>query len=274
MHRSGTSLLASWLASCGLHLGNELAGKALGNIKGHYEDMDFIHLHDKLLKEANITDGGFSHLSNIKLISSSLIDAKISDLLHFKATFKGDWGWKDPRTCLFLPHYEKLLPNVKVIAIFRHPLEVVDSLLRREEAKLARRIKKKKLLKEKYYQFQFLIMSRYLRYFKARQYLNAWTYYNKKLIKFLEKKDRNEYIIINLSNLEKHQTEISDTLSNWGFALKKIPLGSVIEKALLQNSSADLNSHQVDASEAIFLQLQDMAHNSFKHCKINPQYDE
>lgn len=267
MHRSGTSLLASWLASCGLHLGNELAGKALGNIKGHYEDMDFIRLHDELLKEANIRDGGLSHLTNISKIPDSLIDRKISNLLLLKCNNEDNWGWKDPRTCLFLPNYERLLPNVKVIAIFRHPLEVVDSLLRREEAKLARRMKKKTFLKRKYYLCRLFILSKYLRHFKAKQYLNAWIDYNKRIISFLEHKEHNDFLIINLSSLEQQQAKISNSISKWGFSLKESSLSDITEKRLLKSSTATLNSPQVDASEALFIQLQDMADTSLNRVR-------
>ena len=46
MHRSGTSLTASWLEHCGLmvHDGN-FYGPDTGNPKGHFEDKEFVDLH-------------------------------------------------------------------------------------------------------------------------------------------------------------------------------------------------------------------------------------
>src|SRR5262249_8371906 len=42
-------------------------------------------------------------------------------------------GWKDPRNCLTLPFWRKLLPELKVLVIVRNPLEVAYSLRNRNE---------------------------------------------------------------------------------------------------------------------------------------------
>jgi hypothetical protein len=41
------------------------------------------------------------------------------------------WGWKDPRTCLFLDFWEEIIPHANFLFVFRSPWQVVDSLLRR-----------------------------------------------------------------------------------------------------------------------------------------------
>jgi hypothetical protein len=41
------------------------------------------------------------------------------------------WGWKDPRTCLFLEFWEPLLPAARFLFLYRHPIEVALSLWRR-----------------------------------------------------------------------------------------------------------------------------------------------
>jgi hypothetical protein len=38
------------------------------------------------------------------------------------------WGWKDPRNCLTLPLWRKLLPETKVLICVRNPLAVAESL--------------------------------------------------------------------------------------------------------------------------------------------------
>jgi hypothetical protein len=43
------------------------------------------------------------------------------------------WGWKDPRNCLTLPFWRKLLPELNVLVIVRNPLEVAYSLRNRNE---------------------------------------------------------------------------------------------------------------------------------------------
>jgi len=48
------------------------------------------------------------------------------------------WGWKDPRNTFTLPFWLDLFPNAKVIHIYRHPLDIANSLLTRRKRGLAR----------------------------------------------------------------------------------------------------------------------------------------
>ena len=48
MHRSGTSLTASLVAAAGVHLGDELMAAGAGNPRGHFEDLEFYHLHQRI----------------------------------------------------------------------------------------------------------------------------------------------------------------------------------------------------------------------------------
>ena len=42
------------------------------------------------------------------------------------------WGWKDPRTCLTLPFWQQLLPNMRYIICLRNPVDVARSLEQRD----------------------------------------------------------------------------------------------------------------------------------------------
>ena len=42
------------------------------------------------------------------------------------------WGFKDPRTCLTLPFWRPLIGPAAFVICHRHPLEIADSLLRRD----------------------------------------------------------------------------------------------------------------------------------------------
>jgi hypothetical protein len=42
------------------------------------------------------------------------------------------WGWKDPRTCLTLPFWQLLLPNLRYVICLRSPADVARSLARRD----------------------------------------------------------------------------------------------------------------------------------------------
>jgi hypothetical protein len=48
------------------------------------------------------------------------------------------WGWKDPRNTFTLPFWLDIFPEAKVIHIFRHPLDIINSLRTRRGRGLSR----------------------------------------------------------------------------------------------------------------------------------------
>lgn len=135
MHRSGTSLAASLVASAGVHLGERLMGPERGNVKGHFEDLDFYDLHQRALAAAGLGPEGFTLLPSI-LVPPAVDDA--FDALVAKRRGAGRlWGWKDPRTTLFLDAWCEKLPEARFLLVFRRPWEVIDSLFRRGDAAFA-----------------------------------------------------------------------------------------------------------------------------------------
>lgn len=67
MHRSGTSLVASLVASAGVHIGDRLMGPERGNLKGHFEDFDFCELHLKALAANGLGWEGFTCETSIAM---------------------------------------------------------------------------------------------------------------------------------------------------------------------------------------------------------------
>jgi uncharacterized coiled-coil protein SlyX len=126
MHRSGTSLLTSVLARAGLDLGDELLGPARGNPRGHFEDIHFLDLHEGLLRDA----GQSMLLRRLEDIPSPGEKAT-REARELCSRRHGMWGFKDPRTSLFLEFWLRLLPDAGFVLIFRHPIDVLSSLLRR-----------------------------------------------------------------------------------------------------------------------------------------------
>ncbi len=128
MHRSGTSLVSSLLQTAGVNIGNSLLGAWQGNPRGHFEDVDFYNFHEKILHRLGQTllVQSPATLGEITATETEEALALIKQRRHHHI-----WGWKDPRTSLFLPFWHKLLPEACYIFIYRHPLEVTFSLLRR-----------------------------------------------------------------------------------------------------------------------------------------------
>lgn len=132
MHRSGTSLAASLVASAGVHLGARLMGPERGNVKGHFEDLDFYELHQRALAAAGLGTEGFTALPSIPMPPA--VDEAFDALVAGRRAAGMPWGWKDPRTTLFLDAWGEKLPEARFLFVFRRPWEVLDSLFRRGDA--------------------------------------------------------------------------------------------------------------------------------------------
>ena len=128
MHRSGTSLTASLLQNAGVDLGDRLMGIDTGNPKGHFEDLDFVEFHQNVLQSQGISVAGWTERDFIEVQQQYLAPAR--NLIAARGE-KAIWGWKDPRTTLFLNFWSELLSQAKYIFVYRSPWEVVDSLFRR-----------------------------------------------------------------------------------------------------------------------------------------------
>lgn len=129
MHRSGTSLVASLLAGAGLALGERLLGAGRGNQRGHWEDLDFLELHQKALRAGGFHGDGILPAGRPSLPPA--LEARAGEILAARRAAGIPWGWKDPRTVLFLDHWAAAAPEASWLLVFRSPWEVADSLFRR-----------------------------------------------------------------------------------------------------------------------------------------------
>jgi hypothetical protein len=129
MHRSGTSLATALLAAAGVHVGEQLMGPATGNPRGHFEDLEFVRLHEHILAANGLSHDGFTCHESIIVPPSLHADAQA---LRDRRRAPGRvWGWKDPRTTLVLDLWAGLIPEARFLFLVRPPWEVVDSLFRR-----------------------------------------------------------------------------------------------------------------------------------------------
>lgn len=128
MHRSGTSLTASLLQSAGLDIGQYLVEGNFSNIKGHFENFDFFSFHRDVLSSLGLNDG-WTIEKTINVPEYYIDKARL--LIQKSTSLTQPWGWKDPRTTLFLNFWSHLLPQAKFLVIYRSPWEVLDSLYRR-----------------------------------------------------------------------------------------------------------------------------------------------
>lgn len=138
MHRSGTSLITRSLKVLGVELGDHLLGSHPDNVKGFWEDIDIKELNQKMLESLGRTWHTVTwldsqlitrQLQNYRLEAKTLLNKKIANVNYF--------GLKDPRLCLLLPFWQPIFEvlglDVKYIFIFRHPLSVAESLVKRND---------------------------------------------------------------------------------------------------------------------------------------------
>src|ERR1043165_2091440 len=98
-HRSGTSLVAAVMQQAGVHIGERLLGPAAGNRRGHFEDLDFYELHQRVLARQGL---GFLLEAADGLGEFDAAEVAAAATLIETRRHRPLWGWKDPRTVLFL----------------------------------------------------------------------------------------------------------------------------------------------------------------------------
>jgi hypothetical protein len=128
-HRSCTSLVAGLLQSAGLNIGSRLLGVNPGQKYGHFEDLDFLDFHRNVLTAQGFGPQGF--LVRPRVPVPDPFRAQAQALVETRMGTGQPWGWKDPRTTLFLDFWKGLIPSLRCLFLFRAPWEVVDSLFRR-----------------------------------------------------------------------------------------------------------------------------------------------
>ena len=133
MHRSATSLVAKGLStqiSVGpLGTSQMLDAPMPDNFKGHFENLDFVHLNDDIMESA----GGWwaappSRARILEVLPK--FSQRVQETLarNAKAPI---WGWKDPRTVITLDHYLPYVEGLHLVTCFRDPYEVAKSLVER-----------------------------------------------------------------------------------------------------------------------------------------------
>jgi hypothetical protein len=202
MHRSGTSLIAKWMQAMGLDIGDDLLGTGVGNPKGHFEDRDFYELQKDILLRH-----GFSYLvQENQQITVNRSDKIYAQKLIGEKSGKNLWGWKDPRTALFVNEiWNDLVPGAKYIIVFRSPEGVIKSLSERQL-----KILKRKMLKPGQF-FRSMLSYLNLTFFKNRfnqKILSSWVKHNAEIVKLIETIDRENYVCIEVSDLIEHDYQI------------------------------------------------------------------
>lgn len=136
MHRSGTSMVTRMLATCGMQVGpaHELLGPSSENPTGYWERRPMVLLDDLVLDHLGLAWDHVPALPEPGWAHDEAFEAPLAEARRIVASFPTDapWGWKDPRTSIVLPFWERALDaRADVVACVRNPLDVAASLATR-----------------------------------------------------------------------------------------------------------------------------------------------
>ena len=209
MHRSGTSLTTSLLQSSGVYIGDRLMNGGHGNTKGHFEDLDFVDLHRQSLAQQGVNREGWTTQSNFTFTLEYLVKAK--SLIKAKKN-QATWGWKDPRTTLFLDAWQDLIPEAKFVFVYRSPWDVVDSLFRRGD----------------------LIFKQH-----PAIAIQTWISYNQTVLNFCQQ-TKHPWILLRIEDVINHPQSAIE-LINLRLNLKLTTPQKLFDQSLFKNNSVHLN---------------------------------
>jgi hypothetical protein len=232
MHRSGTSYLGSLFSAAGVHLGDQLLGRSRGNQKGHFEDHDFLSFHERCLHAHGLGTEGYATTERTAVPERLRQDAL--RLIASRRERGTVWGWKDPRTTLFLDFWEGVLPEAKFVFVFRRPWEVVESLFRRGDPS-----------------------------FQANppHAIDVWTHYNRLLIDFYQRHPRKTFLCEITRAIESPSAVFAQVREKLGIALGQPP--RLFEADLFHQDAGSGHAHllRVISKEAhsLYFQLRELA---------------
>jgi hypothetical protein len=232
MHRSGTSVVTRWLHECGLNVGETLLGAGVGNVEGHFEDMALYRFHRTWLERHRLPHTGFVHAPVPPLTADG--KAELRRLIAERNARFEAWGWKEPRTCLFLDDYRELLPDARYLVIFRDFRETVSSMIsriqRQKDHKYASkrglrgwwwfRVRKKRLWRK--------LLTR-----ETTRFLKVWIFYNRQILACLRNLEKEQYTVVCCASLLRDDGDVFSTLAEgWGFPLRHVPFQEIYKPDL------------------------------------------
>lgn len=136
MHRSGTSLVASALASAGIDPGDRLLPADARNQRGYFEDLDFLDLNRRMLAAAcaggtaGHPDWGWTEDERLDPGAFIPYRDEAQRLVASRDSKDLPWGFKDPRAALLLDFWLSAAPDARFVLPYRLPWEVADSMQR------------------------------------------------------------------------------------------------------------------------------------------------
>ena len=172
------------------------------NPDGLYEDREIVQLHERILNANNAKWYDYAILRQGVSVPPQY---RAEAVRLFKRKFHRQpmWGWKDPRSSLFLAFWHEIFPKAKFVFAYRRPEEVVWSLVRRGDFKI-------------YYKSKVS---------QAVAALRLWEFYNRQIVEFAcQHRDSVWLTLIPDDVVSQEVLAVADKVfrREWAFALEDV----------------------------------------------------
>ena len=189
-----------------------MSGPRQFNRKGHFEDNRIVQLHSNAIKKELPKSKGWVVSKNINLTFDQVERLELKALLKSYETKFDLWGWKDPRAVLFLKCWKEIVPDLKVLMVWRSIDEVIASLIKRSILSESKNTK--------------------INLFDA---IKTWQVYNEKIIEF-HRAFPEDSMVVPLQEIIDGQDELLSQISKkFGFSLELNCIQGVYEEQLLSS---------------------------------------
>ena len=211
-HRSGTSLVCQLLHRAGLFLGYDLLGPAFSNLHGHFEDTEILTLHQQIL-----ADNGQTWLVSepfLPVVTEPRWE-RLRGIIERRNAEHDLWGFKDPRVCPFMMLWKHLLPNAKVLLIYRHFADSTYSLGRRQSTELLSNPAGPQRMYRRFWEEPDLA-------------LRMWLTNNEALLAFARAYPE-DTLAVSLDMVQSGFPLVEAINHRWGFSLEEVPASAVFD---------------------------------------------
>jgi len=211
MQRSGTSVLSTWLELCGLRLHDD---ESLDVRHYSSEDRDFVKLHSQALQKKYPRVSSWKVAPRRQLTFTRETQHQANKLVYIRNQKYANWGWKDPRTVLYLEQWKKIVPDLKVVLVWRPCIDVAQSLFNR-----SRRSKEQ------------------AHHISRREAVKLWRRHNKQIIAF-KKKHPDDTLLLPLKYVMQNDIKVfDDIVTRFNIPLTYEPIYNAYENYLMKKRS-------------------------------------
>ena len=216
-HRSGTSLVSQLLHRAGLFLGYDLMGATFSNPHGHFEDEEIVQLHERIL-----ADNGRTWLVSEPFLPVITEHRRrtMEQMIRRREAEHALWGFKDPRVCLFMMVWKHLLPNAKVLLVYRHFSDTTYSLGRRQSTELFSRPTGPQRMYRRFWEEPDLA-------------LRMWLVHNELLLAFARAYPE-DTLAVSLGMVRGGFPVVGAINRRWNLGLDEVPVSDVFDPAVIE----------------------------------------